>query len=53
MTAIWKRNPEKHGYPAALDYLTLLLDEKPARGCGAGPAAGGWLSPHLRQLVPG
>jgi hypothetical protein len=28
---IWKDRPEKHDFPAALDYLTLLFAEKPAR----------------------
>jgi hypothetical protein len=28
---IWKERPEKHDYPAALDYLTLVLDEATAR----------------------
>ena len=28
---VWKDQPEKHDYPAAQDYLTLLLEEKAAR----------------------
>ena len=28
---IWKDQPEKHDYPAAQDYLSLLFDEKVAR----------------------
>jgi hypothetical protein len=28
---IWKERPEKHDYPAALDYLTLVLDDAIAR----------------------
>ena len=28
---IWKEQPEKHDYPAAHDYLTLLFEEKAAR----------------------
>jgi hypothetical protein len=28
---IWKDRPEKHDYPAAHDYLTLLFEEKAAR----------------------
>ena len=30
-TDFWKDRPEKHDFPAAQDYLTLLLDEKVAR----------------------
>jgi hypothetical protein len=30
MAAIWKKSPEKHDYPAAQDYLSLLLEEKAA-----------------------
>jgi hypothetical protein len=28
---IWKDRPETHDFPAALDYLTLLFADKPAR----------------------
>jgi hypothetical protein len=28
---IWKERPEKHDYPAALDYLTLVLEDAIAR----------------------
>ena len=28
---IWKNQPDKHDYPAAHDYLTLLFEEKAAR----------------------
>ncbi|HWU54075.1 MAG TPA: hypothetical protein VN175_01155 [Rhizomicrobium sp.] len=31
MAEIWKARPEVHDYPAALDYLTLLLEEPVAR----------------------
>ena len=31
MSDIWKNNPEKNDYPAALDYLTLVLEEAIAR----------------------
>ena len=31
MTAIWKEKPEAHDFPAAMDYLTLVLDEAVAR----------------------
>jgi hypothetical protein len=31
MSDIWKNNPEKNDYPAALDYLTLVLEEGIAR----------------------
>jgi hypothetical protein len=32
MTAdIWKDRPDRHDYPAALDYLSLLLDEAECR----------------------
>src|SRR5689334_4403299 len=31
MTNIWKERPEAHDFPAALDYLTLLMEEKPAK----------------------
>ena len=31
MADIWKERPEAHDFPAALDYLTLVLEEKPAR----------------------
>ncbi len=31
MADIWKATPEAHDYPAALDYLTLLLDEATAK----------------------
>jgi len=33
---IWKNHPEKHDYPAAHEYLTLLFEEKPARKLVAG-----------------
>jgi hypothetical protein len=33
---IWKDKPEKHDYPAAHDYLTLLFEEKAARKLVAG-----------------
>jgi hypothetical protein len=31
MADIWKERPEAHDFPAALDYLTLLMEEKAAR----------------------
>ncbi len=31
MTRIWKEKPEAHDYPAAADYLTLVLDEAASR----------------------
>jgi hypothetical protein len=31
MAAIWKDSPEKHDFPAAQDYLSLVLDEKNSR----------------------
>jgi hypothetical protein len=31
MAGIWKERPEAHDYPAALDYLTLLMEEKAAK----------------------
>jgi hypothetical protein len=31
MADIWKERPEVHDYPAALDYLTLLMEEKAAK----------------------
>ncbi|HET7084780.1 MAG TPA: hypothetical protein VFI23_08425 [Rhizomicrobium sp.] len=31
MADIWKLRPEAHDFPAALDYLTLLMEEKPAK----------------------
>jgi hypothetical protein len=31
MAEIWKSRPEDHDFPAALDYLTLLMEEKAAR----------------------
>jgi hypothetical protein len=31
MAAIWKDSPEKHDFPAAHDYLSLVLDEKTCR----------------------
>ncbi len=36
MSDIWKERPEKHDYPAALDYLTLVLEEGTARRIVAG-----------------
>ena len=36
MSDIWKESPEKHDYPAALDYLTLVLEEGAARKLVAG-----------------
>ena len=36
MSDIWKERPEKHDYPAALDYLTLVLEEGMARKIVAG-----------------
>ena len=29
----WLREPEAHDYPAALSYLSLLLDKKAAKAC--------------------
>jgi hypothetical protein len=29
---LWKTEPEEHDYPAAYDYLTLMISEKQARG---------------------
>jgi hypothetical protein len=29
--SLWKLEPDEHDYPAAYDYLTLLLNEKTAR----------------------
>lgn len=31
MANIWKASPDAHDFPAALDYLTLLLDDAAAR----------------------
>ena len=31
MRDIWKDTPEEHDFPAAMEYLTLLFDEKNAR----------------------
>ncbi len=31
MSDIWKQSPDAHDFPAALDYLTLVLDEAVAR----------------------
>jgi len=31
MADIWKSRPEAHDYPAAFDYLTLLMEEPAAR----------------------
>ncbi len=31
MSDIWKQRPDAHDFPAALDYLTLVLDEAVAR----------------------
>lgn len=31
MAAIWKDKPEAHDYPAAIDYLTLVLDQAASR----------------------
>lgn len=31
MTGIWKSEPEAHDYPAAEDYLTLVLDQATSR----------------------
>jgi hypothetical protein len=31
MSDIWKERPEPHDFPAALDYLTLVLEEAMAR----------------------
>jgi hypothetical protein len=31
MSDVWKQRPETHDFPAALDYLTLVLDEAVAR----------------------
>jgi hypothetical protein len=31
MAGIWKARPEAHDFPAALDYLTLLMEEKAAK----------------------
>jgi hypothetical protein len=31
MADIWKARPDAHDFPAALDYLTLLLEEAAAR----------------------
>jgi hypothetical protein len=31
MYDIWKQRPDEHDFPAALDYLTLVLDEAAAR----------------------
>jgi len=31
MAGIWKERPEAHDYPAAVDYLTLLMEEKAAK----------------------
>ena len=31
MSDIWKERPEAHDFPAALDYLTLVLEEAKAR----------------------
>jgi hypothetical protein len=31
MSDIWKQRPDAHDFPAALDYLALVLDEAMAR----------------------
>ncbi|SRR5258706_5869265 len=36
MADIWKARPETHDYPAAFDYLTLLMEEVAARKLVAG-----------------
>jgi hypothetical protein len=31
MAGIWKERPDAHDFPAALDYLTLVMEEKAAK----------------------
>jgi len=48
---IWKERPEKHDYPAAQDYLTLVLEEGTARKIVGGAAKGADFAPKGQGSV--
>jgi len=51
MSAIWKDSPEKHDYPAALDYLTLVVEEAAARKLVAGLRSAPTLHKKAKDLL--
>ena len=51
MSAIWKDSPEKHDYPAALDYLTLVVEEAAARKLVAGLRTAPTLHKKAKDLL--
>jgi len=51
MADVWKDHPESHDYPAALDYLTLLLEEAAARKVVARLRKAPTLRKHAKDLL--
>lgn len=51
MVDVWKDRPEVHDYPAALDYLTLLMEEKAARKLVAQLRKAPTVRKHAKDLL--
>jgi len=51
MADVWKDHPESHDYPAALDYLTLLMEEAAARKVVARLRKAPTLRKHAKDLL--
>jgi hypothetical protein len=51
MNDIWKERPEPHDFPAALDYLTLLIEEPAARKLVAKLRKARTVRKHAKDLL--
>jgi hypothetical protein len=51
MNDIWKERPEPHDFPAALDYLTLLVEEPAARRLVAKLRKARTVRKHAKDLL--
>ena len=51
MNDIWKERPEPHDFPAALDYLTLLVEEPAARKLVAKLRKAHTVRKHAKDLL--
>lgn len=51
MPEIWKERPEKHDYPAALNYMTLVLEESTARKIVTGLRSAPTLHKKAKDLL--
>ncbi len=51
MAEIWKTQPEKHDYPAALDYLELVLEPAAAKKAVAALRRAPTVHKHAKDLL--